>query len=64
MCNREAIPYNNLGGKSSLTGQIFTEKEHLVPIDRFTWHGGIQKCDIMTKVTKKDHNYSVCKVVP
>jgi len=40
-------------------GQMFTEKEHLVTIDRFPWHGGIQKCDVMAKVTRKEHKYSV-----
>ena len=53
--NREAIPYWNLGGKSWSHRQI-AEKEHLVTMDRFTWHGGTQKCDIMTKVTKKNTN--------
>ena len=53
--NREAIPYCNLGGKSWSHRQI-AEKEHLVTMDRFTWHGGTQKRDIMTKVTKKNTN--------
>ena len=36
----------------SLADQIFTEKERLDTTDRFLWHGGIQKCDIIAKVTK------------
>jgi len=40
----------------SLTVQMFTEKECLVTIDRFLWQGGIQKCDIMAKFTRKEHN--------
>jgi len=39
-------------------GQMFTEKEHLVTIDRFPWHGGIQKCDAMAKVTRNTNTVS------
>ena len=39
-----------------LAGQMVAEKEHLVTMDRFMWHGGIQKRNIMTKVTRKEHN--------
>ena len=40
----------------SLADQMFAEKERLDTTDRFLWHGGIQKCDIIAKVTK---NYVV-----
>ena len=36
----------------SLADQMFTEKEPLDTTDRFLWHGGIQKCGIIAKVTK------------
>jgi len=36
----------------SLVDGMFTEKECLDTTDRFLWHGGIQKCDIIAKVTK------------
>jgi len=36
------------------------EKERPVTIDRFLWHGRIQSCDLMAKVMRKEHNYSVC----
>ena len=36
----------------SLVDQMFTVKECLDTTDRFLWHGGIQKCDIVAKVTK------------
>jgi len=36
----------------SLVDRIFAENECLDTIDRFLWHGGIQKCDIIAKVTK------------
>jgi len=36
----------------SLVDRMFAEKECLDTIDRFLWHGGIQKCDIIAKVTK------------
>jgi len=39
--------------KSSLADQMFTEKERLDTTDRFLWHGGIQKCDIIANITKE-----------
>ena len=41
-----------------LTGQTFTVrrargKEHLVTIDRFPWHGGIQKREVISNVMRK-----------
>jgi len=36
----------------SLADRMFAEKEFLDTTDRFLWHGGIQKCDIIAKVTK------------
>ena len=36
----------------SLADWMFAEKECLDTTDRFLWHGGIQKCDIIAKVTK------------
>jgi len=36
----------------SLADQMFAEKERLDFTDRFLWHGRIQKCDIIAKVTK------------
>ena len=39
-------------GTISLAGQMFTEKERLVTIDRFLWHREIQKRDVMAKVTR------------
>jgi len=36
----------------SLVDQMFTEKERLDTTDRFLWHGGIQKYDIIAKVTR------------
>ena len=29
-------------------------KERLVTIDRFPWHGGIQKRDVISNVTRKE----------
>jgi len=37
-------------------GQTFVEKERLVIIDRFLWHGRIQSYDVMAKVMRKEHN--------
>ena len=36
----------------SLVERMFAEKECLDITDRFLWQGGIQKCDIIAKVTK------------
>ena len=36
----------------SLADQMFAEKECLDTTDRFLWYGGIQKCDIIAKVTR------------
>ena len=36
----------------SLADRMFAEKECLDTTDRFLWHGGFQKCDIIAKVTK------------
>jgi len=36
----------------SLADRMFAEKECLDTTDRFLWHGEIQKCDIIAKVTK------------
>ena len=36
------------------------EKERLVTTDRFPWHGGIQKCDVIANVTRKE--CIVCEV--
>jgi len=36
----------------SLADQMFAENERLDTTDRFLWHGGIQKCDIIAKVTR------------
>ena len=33
----------------SLADQMFAENERLDTTDRFPWHGGIQKCDIINK---------------
>jgi len=41
----------------------FAEKEILVTIDRFPWHGGIQNRDIMAKATTNEHNFNVCAAV-
>ena len=43
----------------SLAGQMFTArmergKERLVTIDRFLWHGGIKKRDVISSVTRKE----------
>ena len=43
----------------SLADQTFTvrterEKERLVTIDRFPWHRGIQKRDVISNVTRKE----------
>jgi len=40
---------------SSLTGLMFAgENEHLVTMDRFLWHRGIQKHDVTANVTRKE----------
>ena len=31
----------------------------VLSVERFPCHGGIQKRDVMAKVTRKEHNYSV-----
>ena len=46
---------------SSLTGLMLAgENELLVTMDRFPWHRGIQKCDVMANVTRKE--CMVCKL--
>ena len=43
----------------SRADQMFAEKECLNTTDRFLWHGGIQKCDMIAKVTR---NYVLSKI--
>ena len=43
----------------SLAGQMFTEKEHLVTIDRFTWYRGIRIRDIIAKIMRNTITVSV-----
>ena len=40
---------------SRLAGQS-SGSEHRVTIDRFRWHGGIKKRDVMANIMRQEHN--------
>jgi len=43
----------------SLVDRMFAEKECLDTKDRFLWHEGIQKCDIIAKIAKNYVSFQI-----